>query len=289
MQFSVRASLDQFSLEHPAGGAPFTISVAAPAVAPEAQVPVLFVVDGDLVFGMAAEIARAMSSVGGLPAHYVVGIGYDAGYAEFLKLRTADLTPPLGAAAGEGMGALGTMIGSERNGGADAFLALLVDRLMPEVAERYPDTAGGERILFGHSLGGLFAVNALLTRPDSFSSYIISSPSLWWDGFSILRKLPAWGARLADLPRQPRIFVDVGGKEQDPPTHVPPELGATLEEARAHVIACRMVDAAVEFAGALASAGATDTRHVVFAEDDHMSVVPAAIVHGARFALAPRG
>ena len=289
MEFSVRASLEQFTLAHPAGGAPITISVAAPAVAPDANVPILFVVDGDLVFGMAAEIARAMSSVGGVPAHYVVGIGYDADYAAFLKLRTADLTPPLAAQAREAMGAFGAMIGSERSGGADAVLAFLVDMVMPELAVRHPRTVGGAHILFGHSLGGLFAANALLTRPDSFSAYVISSPSLWWDGFSVLQKLPAFAGRLAALPRQPRIFVDVGGKEQDLPTHVPPELDATLEEVRAQILACRMVDAAVEFADALTAAGASVLRRIVFAEDDHMSVVPAALLHGARFALGRAG
>src|SRR3546814_11555335 len=75
MQFSVRASLEQFALAHPSGEGQVRISVAAPAVeAPTAGVPVLYVVDGDMLFGLAAEIARAVSSVAGFPAHYVVGI-----------------------------------------------------------------------------------------------------------------------------------------------------------------------------------------------------------------------
>jgi predicted alpha/beta superfamily hydrolase len=286
MQFSVRASLEQFTLAHPSGEGRLQISVAAPAVkAPDTAVPVLYVVDGDVLFGMAAEIARAVSSAAGFPAHYVVGIGYDAAYSDFLKLRTADLTPPIGAGALESLGALGTAIGGESSGGADAFLAFLTDILQPGIAGRYPKTVGGASVLFGHSLGGLFAAHALLTRPDSFASFIVSSPSLWWEGFSILEKLPAFGERLAALPHQPRVFVDVGAREQDVPTSVPEGLGVTLEEARAQISAARMVDSAKEFADALRAAGVTELRHVAFAEDDHVSAAQAGILHGMRFVL----
>lgn len=286
MQFSVRASLEQFTLPHPGGEGLLKISVAAPAMAPpDTKLPVLYVVDGDFLFGMAAEIARALSSVAAFPPFMVVGIGYDATYLDFLKLRTADLSPPISAEAAAAMGSVGAMIGSDRNGGADAFLAFLADTLKPEIAARYPQTDGDEHILFGHSLGGLFAAHALLTRPDAFSNFIVSSPSLWWDGFSILQKLPAFKERLAALPKQPRVFVDVGAKEQDPPTSVPPGLGVTLEEAQAQIRAARMVEAAKEFADALREAGVADLRHIAFAEEDHTSVAPSAMIHGVRFAL----
>lgn len=286
MPFSVRASLEQFTLPHPAGEGRLTISVAAPAVpAAESGVPILYVLDGDLLFGMAAEIARAVSSVAAFPAHYVVGIGYDAAYADVLKLRTADLAPPIGAEALASLGGLGAAIGGAQSGGADAFLDFLTGDLRREIAARYPQTAGGAEILFGHSLGGLFAARALLARPDSFSAFIASSPSLWWNDFSILGELSAFQDRLAALPRQPRVFVDVGAKEQDLPTSVPDGIGVTVAEAQAQIRAARMVDAAREFAAALEAAGVTAVRHVAFAEDDHVSAAPAAILHGMRFAL----
>ena len=290
MPFSVRATLEQFSLAHPSGEGQLTISVAAPtAPVPDSDVPVLYVVDGDLLFGMAAEIARAVASVAAFPAHYIVGIGYDAAYADVLKRRTADLAPPIEAEALESLGGLGVAIGGAAGGGADAFLAFLTDRLRPEIAARYPQTAEGAQILFGHSLGGLFAAHALLTRPGSFDAFIASSPSLWWNGFAILDELPAFAGRLAALPRQPRVFIDVGAKEQDLPTGVPEGIGVTLQEAQAQIATARMVDAAREFAGALRDAGVADLRHIAFAEDDHVSAAPAAILHGMRFALGREG
>ncbi|HEY0595767.1 alpha/beta hydrolase [Sphingopyxis sp.] len=286
MPFPVRASLEQFTLPHPSGQGGLTISVAAPTVpAPGAAVPVLYVLDGDLLFGMAAEIARAVTSVAAFPAHYVVGIGYDAAYSDVLKLRTADLAPPIGEEALRALGGMGETIGGAGSGGADRFLAFMVEELRPGIAARYPQTAGGPQILFGHSLGGLFAAHALLVQPDSFSAFIVSSPSLWWDGFAILRELPLLGERIAALPRQPRVFVDVGAREQDLPTSIPDGIGLTLEEAQAQIRAARMVDAAHEFATALGEAGITSVRHVAFAEDDHVSAAPAAILHGMRFAL----
>jgi predicted alpha/beta superfamily hydrolase len=286
MPFSVRATLEQFILAHPSGAGQLTISVAAPAApVPDSGVPVLYVVDSDLLFGMAAEIARAVTSVAAFPAYYVVGIGYDAAYVDVLKLRTADLAPPIAAEALESLGGLGVAIGGAEGGGADAFLTFLTDRLRPEIAARYPQTAEGTQILFGHSLGGLFAAHALLTRPGSFDAFIASSPSLWWNGFAILDELPAFAERLAVLPRQPRVFVDVGAREQALPTSVPDGIGVTLEEAQAQIRAARMVDAAREFAAALRDAGVTHLRHVAFAEDDHVSAAPAAILHGMRFAL----
>src|SRR5215831_10343690 len=100
MPFSVRAIVEQFALPHPAGAGQLKISVAVPAaVPPDTALPVLYVVDGDLLFGIAAEIARVLPVGGTLPPLYVVGIGYDAEYLDFLKLRTADLSPPLSAEA----------------------------------------------------------------------------------------------------------------------------------------------------------------------------------------------
>ncbi|HWE44569.1 MAG TPA: alpha/beta hydrolase-fold protein [Caulobacteraceae bacterium] len=286
MQFSVRAALEQFTVPHPGGEGQLKISVAPPAgSAPDAETPVLYVVDGDFVFGVAAEIARVLSAVEGFPAVYVVGVGYDAAYADFLKLRTADLTPPLSAEALASLGGLGDMIGGGRNGGADSFLAFLIDQLRPDIAARYPQTRSGPQILFGHSLGGLFTAHAILSRPDAFTSFLVSSPSLWWDNFSILQKLPAFKNHLHALPRQPSVFVDVGAKEQDPPTRVPPGLEVTLEEVQVQIRNARMVDAAKDFADALWDAGILKLRHVAFTEEDHTSVAPSAILHGLRFAL----
>ncbi|WP_447765133.1 alpha/beta hydrolase [Sphingopyxis panaciterrae] len=285
MTFSIQAPIDQFELPHPSGTGCFQISVSRVAKAPEgAKVPVLFMLDADIGFALAAEIARLRGTVGGLPTAMVVGIGYGADYAEFAKLRTADLTPPLSEAGRAALGGMAGLIG-EQDGGAEAFLGFLVETLKPEIARRYAEASATDHILCGHSLGGLFTAFALLTRPDAFATFLAGSPSLWWDGFAILTHLPAFAERLTKLERHPRVLVSVGGQEQDAPTKVPLGLGMSLADVQAMVAASRMVDAASEFAVALRDAGLREVADHVFDGEDHGSVIPAALMRGLCFAV----
>jgi predicted alpha/beta superfamily hydrolase len=64
-------------------------------------------------------------------------------------------------------------------GYAGTFLSFLKKELVPYINKTYPST--GEGTLFGHSLGGLFAMYAFLNEPDLFQSYLVADPSFWWD------------------------------------------------------------------------------------------------------------
>lgn len=286
MTFTMPVETEQFELPHTCGDRNFVITVWRPRAASNgaSNLPVLFLLDADVEFSLAAEIAR-LNGVGDFwPTPMVVGVGYGVDYLDCARLRTADLTPPLGDAGKQALGNLVDVTG-DVNGGAQAFLSFLIDTLGPEISRRYPEASITDRILFGHSLGGLFTSYALLTRPEAFATFLPTSPSLWWDNFSILSHLPALAERLKTLPRQPRVLVSVGGTEQDPPTSVPQNFPISLAEAQALAASTRMVDAAVEFAQALRDAGLSEVRSVVFAEEDHGTVLPAAIQRGISFAL----
>ena len=69
-------------------------------------------------------------------------------------------------------------------GGSVAFQQFLAHELIPFITANY--RAGGPRTLIGQSLGGLLATEVLLRTPYLFQHYIIVSPSLWWDGGSVL-------------------------------------------------------------------------------------------------------
>lgn len=92
------------------------------------------------------------------PPSIIVGI--------FNTNRTRDLTPTEVKDMGP-------------SGGATKFLSFLKTELVPYIEKTYP--ARGEKILHGHSLGGLFAMYAMLSEPTLFSSFIIVEPSFWWD------------------------------------------------------------------------------------------------------------
>ena len=59
------------------------------------------------------------------------------------------------------------------------------------------------RIRNGLTLGGLFAVHALLSEPDSFDAFITASPSLWWDN----KVESAAAAKLFDSGAELRKFL----------------------------------------------------------------------------------
>jgi uncharacterized protein len=72
------------------------------------------------------------------------------------------------------------------SGGADHFLDFIQNELVPEIDKRY--STQPFRIFAGHSLGGLLAIYALMTRDDLFHAYIAVSPSLQWDDGRILHQ-----------------------------------------------------------------------------------------------------
>jgi predicted alpha/beta superfamily hydrolase len=71
-------------------------------------------------------------------------------------------------------------------GGADNFLKFIETELIPEIEKRYRVTP--YRILAGHSLGGMFAVHAMVSKPDLFQSYIAVSPALQWDNQLVVKR-----------------------------------------------------------------------------------------------------
>src|SRR3712207_3662198 len=90
--------------------------------------------------------------------------------------RTRDLTPTRVARLPDNPNA-----GFPTSGGADKFLKFIETELIPMVESKYRTQP--YRALAGHSLGGLFAVHTLVTKPELFNSYIAVSPSLQWDNY----------------------------------------------------------------------------------------------------------
>ena len=95
--------------------------------------------------------------------------------------RTRDLTPSKSGqknAAGQ--------LQSPTSGGADNFLKFFETELIPQIEKQY--RVHPYRIFAGHSLGGLFAIHAMISKPGLFNAYISVSPSLQWvDGEALGR------------------------------------------------------------------------------------------------------
>lgn len=87
-------------------------------------------------------------------------------------------------------------------GGSAKFMAFIEKELQPFVANTYK--TNGSKMLIGQSLGGLFAAEILLKKPQLFKDYVIISPSLWWDNESLLTQTP-----VAPAPNS-RVYIAVG-------------------------------------------------------------------------------
>jgi predicted alpha/beta superfamily hydrolase len=243
--------------------------------------PVVYLLDGNGLFPIAAAAlalqSRRAERTGVSPA-IIVGIGYPTMNWIDAKRRTFDYTPPVHRDR------LAPRPGNrawDETGGADAFLDFFANDLVPALsAELAIDR--DRTALFGHSFGGLLALYALLTRPQIVRSYIAASPSIWFAPDELKNRLKSFVA-----PVQPRhrLLITVGSLEQG-------ELSSSDADADDYgswIRRNRMVDNAREFAAALmADAGASlEVSFREFEDENHASVVPAAISAALRFALAP--
>jgi len=141
--------------------------VRMPAASPgkKDSYPVLYMTDGGTNVN---EIGSTIDFLapGTIPPLIVVGIANTDGVRDLTPTR-ADVKESDGVTS------------YPTSGGADKFLDFMQTELMPEIEKRYPTQP--YRIITGHSLGGLFAIHALVARPNLFNACIASSPSLWWD------------------------------------------------------------------------------------------------------------
>ena len=72
------------------------------------------------------------------------------------------------------------------SGGGDKFLDFLEKEVVPMVEKNYRTQPF--RVFAGHSLGGLTAVYAFVSRPDMFNAYIAASPVLHWDNDFVIKR-----------------------------------------------------------------------------------------------------
>ena len=73
-------------------------------------------------------------------------------------------------------------------GSSEKFIAFIEQELEPFIEKKY--RTNSSKTIIGQSLGGLVAVEILFKKPSLFNTYIIVSPSLWWDNESLLLKSP---------------------------------------------------------------------------------------------------
>jgi hypothetical protein len=155
--------------------------------------PVMYVLDGDIAYGMAASIARYMQIGGNIPELIIVGIGYGSVDKEAGNKRNRDYRPI-------------------PESGAVNFLSFIKDELIPFIDSNYRTTPM-DRTINGYSSGGLFALYTLFTEPNTFNRYIVGSPYLVWDNYSIYDYEENSPDKIGD--KKINLFISVGSEESE--------------------------------------------------------------------------
>jgi predicted alpha/beta superfamily hydrolase len=248
---------------------------------PPGGFPVVYLLDANAVFGTMVEgiriRARRADATGVVPA-IVVGVDYPLDEREPTARRIYDCTPSPEASP-HAPGRAGLAPGA--SGGAERFLATLLERVMPAIARSFP-VDPSRQVLAGHSLTGLFVLQALLTAPRPFETCVAISPSIWWDRERLL-ELATRGGSLAAA----RVFIGVGEYEQSLAPWQRPRAGESSSSIAARRRERRMEDDARGLAEALSTVAA-EVVFERFADADHASAWGVGIQRCLRFCLSPR-
>jgi len=129
--------------------------------------PVLYMTDGNAHLTHTRGTVDFLAGNGLMPQVIIVGVNNTD--------RTRDLTPTHVASREIN----GRVFENPTSGGAAKFLDFFEQELFSYVDEHYRTLP--LRLFAGHSFGGLFALNALFTRPEMFDGMLAVSPSLNWD------------------------------------------------------------------------------------------------------------
>jgi predicted alpha/beta superfamily hydrolase len=232
--------------------------------------PVMFVTDASYAFPLVRNIARMVGDGGkGLEDFVLIGLSYAVGDTpQYSRRRDYTPTPNSEDTVSDmpGRAAL--------HGEAEAYRRFIADEVFPFVAEHYRVDMQ-RKIFAGHSYGGLFGAHIVLTEPTMFERYILSSPSLWYDNKVILERERAYAAAHTDM--RANVFLAIGAFETVKPSsqnrryHRNNDMVRDLKTFEARLRSRRYPNLRIE--------------STVIADEDHLTVYPAAITRGLMWAL----
>lgn len=199
------AGTQVWNVPDPVSGRNYQVYVALPASyedQPQRTYPVLYVTDAAYAFPLIRQFARRMNLEGPVVEdHILVGLSYAQGDTG-PDSRTRDYTPSSRANAGKA------------EGGGPAYQTYLKSQVLPFIEQRFRANPQ-QRILLGHSFGGLLGAQILFSEPEMFSAYVLGSPSLWFDKKRTFEAEARYAAAHTDLKAE--VFMYIGEGEVPAP------------------------------------------------------------------------
>jgi hypothetical protein len=189
--------------------AEYSIEIVLPQkYSPKEKYPIVYCADWYHTSGFLKAIRRWLEFGRSAENVILVGISNEKNAHEWALNRNRDFTPSqphdnysIGYTYAPAL---------KLTGGAGKFVEFLRNELIPYVERKYTaDTS--QRGFIGYSLGGLLGTYILCHEPHLFRYYLISSPSLWWDNFSLINDCKA-NSNVEQV-KQGRIYLSVGENE----------------------------------------------------------------------------
>jgi uncharacterized protein len=211
-----------YVLPRAANGRDYRITVGVPdsyAANPERRYPILYVTDGYWDYKLLKSIIGGLVYDKLIPEIILVGIGYPGEAPDYGRLRRWDLTPV--SDSREDDANLG------ESGHAAEFLDVLEREIIPFVEGRYRADSSF-RVLGGSSLGGLFALYVMFTKPALFGAYIAPSPAVPYAAGWLLGHEEAFSK--AGKPLAARLYMTGATQEQPWVLHAVKKFDARLRE-----------------------------------------------------------
>ena len=155
--------------------------------------PVIYLTDAPYSFPLVSGATRFPMNSGTMEEAIIAGISYSKG-SKGASSRVRDFTPSK------------AKDWKLHTGEAKAHLTFIQDIVFPYIESNYR-AAPEHRTYVGNSLGGLFGAYVLFTAPETFSAYVLGSPSVWFINHYLL------SLSMQSPEHKTKVYLSVGSLE----------------------------------------------------------------------------
>lgn len=161
------------------------------SASPNRKYPVFYLLDGQSDMALVSGMLNRLQFSNAAAEMIVVGIDNPDRTWELAPIVNHDPRGPVG-----------------KGGGADKFLAFVEKELLPHIDKQYQ--THDYRVISGHSIGGLFVLHALQTKPDLFQAYFAISPAVWWSKRTTAANLKTFMRETKKLNKY--LYINIGNE-----------------------------------------------------------------------------